>query len=116
MKTLAITAIVAAATVAGCTSKTTIVERSATPPTVVYQQPAPPTVVYQQPSTVVTYQQPTVIEGPPQITYSAANQAQYNRAATMATNWCQQRLGESTRAVDIQGSKTGLVTFQCVMG
>jgi hypothetical protein len=93
------------AVLVGCTVKETVVEPAS--PAVVYQ-PAP-TVVYQSP--------PTVVTAPATITYSVANQVQYNQAAMLAGEWCRTRLSAGARAYDTkQATSPGLATFTCVTG
>jgi hypothetical protein len=88
--------IVAAAAMAGCTVKETVV------------QPAPPTVVYQQ---------PPVTTGAPRIAYSVIGESQYDQAEDLAASWCfTNHYGSHAQLIDRQHTTGGdIVTFECSM-
>ena len=106
-------ALVAAAVLAGCTSKhTTIVEPTAAAPAPVIVAP-PVTTVYQASPVVV---QPTGGR-PATIAYRVMGQEQYNQASVLAANWCRANYATDARLVDQSRSTAGdLVTFACVSG
>jgi hypothetical protein len=110
MKTIGIAALVAAAALAGCTFKSTTVER---PAPVVYAQPAP-TVVYQAPPTVV-YEQPPAYSAPQRsivVNYTGTNGFQL--AAQRADAYCDEHYGDSDVRLVNDNRSTGRATFACV--
>lgn len=96
MKVIAIGIAVAAAALAGCTVKETVVKPVETPPAVAY---APPSTT----------------AGAPRIAYTVMGESQFNQAAVQAASWCNgNRYGNGARLVDRQRSTAGdVVTFAC---
>jgi hypothetical protein len=96
MKAIAIGITVAAAALAGCTVKETVVKPAETPPAVVYPQPS-------------------ATLGGPRIAYTVTGESQFDQAAVQAANWCtSNRYGSGARLVDRQRSTGGdVVTFAC---
>jgi hypothetical protein len=96
MKAIAIGITVAAAALAGCTVKETVVKPAETPP-------------------AVAYPQPSATSGGPRIAYTVMGESQFNQAAVQAANWCAtNRYGNGARLVDHQRSTGGdVVTFAC---
>src|SRR5215470_7524860 len=98
MRSIVCVVVVASAALAGCTVKTTTVERPAPAP-VVYAQPAP-TVVYQAPAPTVVYQAPVrqTIEPPPSrtvsVTYKGGRDG-FELAVQKANRWCGDNFGNS---------------------
>lgn len=103
MKTIAIGLAVAAAALAGCTSKHTTIEQPAA---------APPAVVYQAPAPVVVAPPPNAS---PRIAYTVMGESQFNQAAVQAANWCNtNHYGAGASLIDRQRTTGGdVVTFAC---
>ena len=95
MKVIAIGITVAAAALAGCTVKETVVKPVETPPAVAYAQPS--------------------TSGAPRIAYTVMGESQFNQAAVQAASWCNgNRYGNGARLVDRQRTTAGdVVTFAC---
>lgn len=110
MKAIGIALTAVAVALAGCTFKTTTVERR--PATIVYAQPAP-TVVYQAPPTVV-YEQPPVYSAPRRtvaVKYSGTNG--FVLAAQKADAYCDEHYGASNALLVTDNRATGRATFAC---
>ena len=99
MKAIVIVIGVAAAALAGCTVKETVVKPAATPSAVVYA-PTPTT------------------SGAPSIAYTVMGESQFKQAAIQAATWCNSnRYGNGARLVDRQRTTGGdVVTFACTAG
>jgi len=95
MRTFVIAAAAAGIALAGCTSKTTVVE------------PAGP----------AAYQPPPSTTGAPRIAYTVMGQEQDKEAAAQAASWCNSNYGSSgAHLVDRSRGTTGdIVTYECTM-
>lgn len=114
MKSTIIVAAAFAAALAGCTIKSTTVERPPPAP-VVYAQPAP-TVVYQAPPTVVYQAQapaPIVTPPPGAVTVNYNGPNGYRLAWGKANSYCAGRTGNSRVELISNDETAGRAVFLC---